>query len=73
MATAAVQDEMVWKGAGDGGPVWPTRAEPGAVYEYSVKRISKEGHLAFIAGPVDSWTDENSIVTPKRSGSGNCD
>jgi len=39
MATAVVQDEILWDGGRNGdGPVWPTRAEPGAVYEYSIRR-----------------------------------
>jgi SAM-dependent methyltransferase len=34
----------------DTASVW---TQTGAVYEYSVKRIDKEGHLAFVAGPLD--------------------
>jgi hypothetical protein len=42
-ATAVIQDTMFWDGSRSGdGPVWPTRAQPGAIYEYSVKRFGRK-------------------------------
>jgi hypothetical protein len=40
MATAEIQDQIYWAGTHDDqAPVWPTRAKPAAVYEYSIKRL----------------------------------
>jgi hypothetical protein len=44
MATAEIHDTIRWLGraAGDNSPVWPTRAEPGAIYEYAIRRLTEE-------------------------------